>query len=84
MMRVMRVVVVTMMVSVMRRVRKAGTRKQTQRNHDSDELGHIFDPNLRDSEFPMGLSITLRGARRESSCPAERRSMRVFRATHGN
>jgi hypothetical protein len=54
MMRVMRVVVVmaAMMVPVMRRVRKAGTRKQTQRNRDSDELGHISDPNLRDSEFP--------------------------------
>jgi hypothetical protein len=44
-MRVMRVMVVmAMMVPVMRGVRKAGTRKQTQRNRDSDELGHTPIP----------------------------------------
>jgi hypothetical protein len=66
-MRMMRVVVVVVMVPMVRRVRKAGTRKQTQRNRDSDELGHVSDPNLRDSEFPEAISITSRGARRESS-----------------
>jgi hypothetical protein len=53
MMRMMRVVVVmaAMMVPVMRWVREAGTRKQTQRNCDSDELGHVSDSNLREVEF---------------------------------
>ena len=54
MVRMMRVVVVmaAMMMPVMRRVRKAGTRKQTQRHRDSDELGHISDSKMRDSELP--------------------------------
>jgi hypothetical protein len=51
-MRMVRVVVVAMMMPVMRRVRKAGTRKQTQRNRDSDELSHDSDPNLREVSFP--------------------------------
>jgi hypothetical protein len=53
MMRMMRVVVVmaAMMVPVMRWVREAGTRKQAQRNRDSDELGHVSDSNLREVEF---------------------------------
>jgi hypothetical protein len=54
-MRMMRVVVVVpMMMPVMRRVRKAGTRKQAQSNRDSDELGHNSDPNAW-SEFPRGV-----------------------------
>jgi hypothetical protein len=51
-MRMMRAVVVVVMMPVVRRVRKAGTRKQTQRNRDSDELGHDSDPNLREVSFP--------------------------------
>jgi hypothetical protein len=59
-------VVAAMMVPVVRRVRKAGTRKQAQRNRDPDELGHNFDPNLK-VNFSEVTSIALRGVSRESS-----------------
>ena len=62
------VVVVAMMMPVVRRVRKADTRKQQQRNRDSDELGHDFDPNLRVMSFPEVISIALCGASCESLC----------------
>jgi hypothetical protein len=87
------VVVDAMMVPVMRRIRKARTRKQTQRNRYSDELGHVSDSNLRDRGLSHTASIPLRRAHGESpralatafehdriECP----SIRVFRATHSN
>jgi hypothetical protein len=57
-MRMMRMVVVmaAMVMPMMRRVRKAGTRKQTQRNRDSDELGHISDPKMREVNSPKSLA----------------------------
>jgi hypothetical protein len=37
-------VMAVVVMPVMRRVRKAGTRKQKQRNGDSDDLDHDSDP----------------------------------------
>jgi hypothetical protein len=84
MMRMM-VVVVAMMVPMMRRIRKTSTRKQTQRYRDSDELGHISDSNLRDSEFfqqPLAYRQA-EPAASPRSVPGLR-SMRVFQATDNN
>jgi len=89
---VMRMVSAVMMVAVvmmpvMRRVREAGTRKQTQRNGDSDDLAHNFRSNLLEVGFPGVTSIALRRARceclrvRHIGASADYRT-RVFQATH--